>query len=135
MTTVARRRRHVWRSRWWMPAVSLALGCAMFAAFAIGGSAGEGAMAFGLMAIIAAVFWFGRRSETLQGLGGPGRDERWAMIDLRATAITGIVLITIVIGGFLYEIADGQDGSPYTQIGAVGGLTYIIAVAVLRWRS
>ena len=34
-----------------------------------------------------------RRSETLSGLGGPGRDERWAMIDLRATRSPGIVLI------------------------------------------
>ena len=57
------------------------------------------------------------------------------MIDLRATAITGVVLIIVVIGGFLYEIARGQDGSPFALIGAIGGLAYIIAVAVLRWRS
>ena len=63
----------------------------MFGAFAIGDNVGQGAVSFGIMAVLAAVFAFGRRSETLQGIGGPGRDERWAMIDLRATAITGVV--------------------------------------------
>ena len=33
------------------------------------------------LAVMAGLFWFGaRRSETLSGLGGPGRDERWERI-------------------------------------------------------
>ena len=40
-----------------------------------------------------------------------------------------------IIGAWLVEVAQGQDGSPYTQLGAVGGLAYILAVAFLRWRS
>ena len=70
---------------------ALALGAAMFAAFAIGGDAGEGVFGFGVMAAVAALFFFGGRSETLRGLGGPGRDERWAAIDLRASAFAGLV--------------------------------------------
>ena len=62
----------------------------MFGAFAIGGDVGQGAFSFRIMAALGALFAFGRRSETLQGLGGPGRDERWAMIDLRATALAGV---------------------------------------------
>ena len=73
------------------------------------------------MAGLAALFLFGSRSETLQGLGGPGRDERWAMIDLGATAFSGLVLIGLVIGMWLYEIANGRDGSPYGQLGASPG--------------
>ena len=57
------------------------------------------------------------------------------MIDLRAVADTGLVLITFVIGGFLYEVARGEDGSPYTLMGAVGGLSYVLFVALLRRRS
>src|SRR6188472_3649592 len=102
------------RSRWWMPLFSLFLGAVMFAAFAIGGSVGDGVYAFAVMAVLAGVFAFGaRRSETLGGLGGPGRDERWEMIDLRASAAAGLVLILVVIGAWLYEIARGHDGSPY----------------------
>lgn len=123
-------------SRWWMPLFSLALGAIMFAAFAIGGTLADGAMAFGVMAVLAAVFAIGApRSETIGGLGGPGRDERWAMIDLRASAASGLVLILTVIGAWLYEIANGEDGQPYNQLGAVAGIAYVIAVAVLRKRS
>jgi hypothetical protein len=131
----ASRDKPFWRSRWWMPLFSLALGAAIFAAFAIGGDTGQGALSFGIMAALAALFFFGGRSETLRGLGGPGRDERWAAIDLRASAAAGFVVITVIIGGWLWEVSNGDDGSPYVQLGAVGGLVYVVAVAVLRQRS
>jgi hypothetical protein len=118
-----------------MPAFSLFLGVLMFGAFAIGGDVGGGAFSFGVMAVVAALFLFGSRSETLQGLGGPGRDERWAMIDLRATAVAGSVTIAVIIGAFLYEVADGRDGRPYSLLGAVGGVAYVLAVLLLRRRS
>jgi hypothetical protein len=128
-------RRPWWRSRWWMPAFSLALAVIVFVAFVIGGNAGDGAMAAGVLVVLAAVFAFGTRSETLQGLGGPARDERWAMIDLRATALAGLVTILAIIGAWLWEIAHGRDGSPYGQLAAVAGIAYIVAVAVLRRRG
>ena len=120
------------RTRWFMPVFCLFLGALMFGAFAIGGDAIQGVISFGLMAALAAIFAFARRSETIQGIGGPERDERWAMIDLRATAITGGVLIFAIIAGFLIEVARGQDGSPYALLAAIGGLAYILAIAVLR---
>jgi hypothetical protein len=123
------------RSRWFMPLFSLFLGVLVAGALAIGGETTGALFSFGLFVAIAALFFFGRRSETLQGLGGPGRDERWALIDLTATALAGTVLILAVIGCFLYEVANGRDGSPYAQLGAVAGVAYIIAVAVLRARS
>jgi hypothetical protein len=131
----ASRDKPFWRSRWWMPLFSLALGAAIFAPFAIGGDTGQGAVSFGVMAALAALFFFGGRSETLRGLGGPGRDERWAAIDLRASAAAGFLVITVIIGAWLWEVANGDDGSPYVQLGAVGGLAYMVAVAVLRQRS
>ena len=131
----ATRSKPFWRSRWWMPLFSLALGAAMFAAFAIGGDTGGGVFSFGVMAALAALFFFGGRSETLRGLGGPGRDERWASIDLRATMFAGTIVLTVIIGAFMWEIANGDDGTPYSQLGALGGVAYIAAVAFLRWRS
>ena len=77
------------------------------------------------MLLVGALFYFGgRRSETLAGLAGPGRDERWERIDIHATALTGGFLILVIIGAWLVEIAQGKDGSPYAQLGAVGGLAY-----------
>jgi len=123
------------RSRWWMPAFSVALGVAILAAAWAGGDPAFGVFGLGLMTALGAVFLFGGRSETLSGLGGPGRDERWEAIDLRATAGTGLVLICVVIGTWLWEIGHGRDGSPYSQLGAIAGVTYVVAVAILRWRS
>jgi hypothetical protein len=123
------------RSRWWMPSFALFLGLVMFVAFAIGGDVGQGVVSLLIMAALGALFLFARRSETIQGLGGPGRDERWAMIDLRATAIAGSVTIVFVIGAWLYEVARGEDGSEFALIGFVAGLSYVVAVAVLRWRG
>jgi len=84
---------------------------------------------------MAALFLFGGRSETLRGLGSRDRDERWATIDLRASSFAGLVVITALIGTWLWEIANGDDGSPYGQFAAIGGLAYLAAVAYQRWRS
>ena len=132
---MATRDRPFWRSRWWMPLFSLGLGALVFAAFAIGGNTGDGVQGFAAMAALAALFLLGGRSETLRGLGGPGRDERWAAIDLRASAFAGLVVIAVSIAAWLWEIANGDDGEPYAQLCAVAGVAYIVGVALLRWRS
>jgi len=117
-----------------MPVFSLFLGTLMLVAFWIGDSISEGLVSFGIMAALAVFLVFGR-SETVRGLSGPGRDERWAKIDVHATALTGSVLVAVIIGAFLVEVAQGEDGQPWSQLGAVGGIAYIISVAVLRARS
>jgi hypothetical protein len=128
-------RKPVHRSRWYMPAFSVFLGLLMLGAFALGGDVGGGLAALGVMVALAAGILVFGRSETVRGLSGPGRDERWAKIDISATAITGSVLIAVIIGAFLVEVARGEDGEPWSQLGALGGITYIVAVALLRWRS
>ena len=126
----------LYRTRWFMPSFSLFLGLVMLGAFSVGGDVGQGLFSLGVMAFVAALFYFGaRRSETLAGIGGPARDERWEKIDLNATALAGLVLVLVIIGAFLVEVAQGRDGSPYSALGAIGGLAYIAAVAFLRWRS
>ena len=123
-----------WRSKWWMPAFSVFLGTLVLIAFWVGGDPWTGLGGFVLMAVFGAVFLFGSRSETLRGLGGPGRDERWAMIDLSATAFAGHVLIAAVIVLWLVDVARGNDGMPNSALGAVAGLAYIAGVAWGRFR-
>jgi hypothetical protein len=78
------------------------------------GGDGVGAVySFILFAVIASVFALGGRSETVRMIRGDGRDERWAIIDMAATAITGLVLIIAIIAGCLYEWSQGRDGSCY----------------------
>jgi uncharacterized membrane protein YGL010W len=69
----------LYRTRWFMPAFCVLLAAVMFAAFAIGGDIGSGAVSAGMLLFVGAVF--------------------------------------------------------YAQLGAVGRLAYVLAVALLRWRS
>jgi hypothetical protein len=132
MTAGARR---WWRSRWWMPAFSLFLATCVLVAFWVGGDARNGLIGFAVLAGIGLVSLLGSRSETISGLSGPGRDERWERIDVLATAFSGLVLITLVIALWLWEIAHGRSGNPYGLLGAVAGLAYIGGVGWLRFRA
>jgi hypothetical protein len=125
----------VTETKWFLPSFCVALGLVIFGAQWIGGDAGSGLVSLGIMSAFGALVLFGGRSETIRGLRGDGRDERFAQIDLRATAATGMVLIVAVIVAFLVEIARGHDGSPYTWLGALAGVAYVAAVAFLRWRG
>jgi hypothetical protein len=114
---------------------ALALGGVVFGAQAIGGHPGSGLVSLGIMAFAGAVFLFGGRSETIRGLRGDGRDERFKRIDIHATAFAGIVVIAAVIVGFIVELAHGQNGNPYSWLGALGGVAYLAALVVMRVRG
>jgi hypothetical protein len=121
--------------RWVLPAFSLALGLCALVAFWQGGNLQQGLISFAILAAVGAVFAFGGRSETIRGLRGDGRDEYWARLDLSATAAAGIVLIALVIGMCFWEWGHGRDGSPYSQLGAIAGVAYVLALVGLRLRG
>jgi hypothetical protein len=127
-------RRRVARSPW-LAIWSLALGILIFTATTIGGDLTWGLVSLGPFVAFAAVFYFGARNETIAGLVAPARDERWAMINRRARTFAGTVVILIVIGGWLYELANGHDGSPYSEMIGAGALAYFVAALWLRFRS
>ena len=123
------------RSKWFLPAVSVGLGLVMMTAIWIGGDLSLGLQALAVMTVFAAIILLGSRSETIRGLRGDGRDERFRQLDLAATAIAGMAVITAIIVAFVVEVAQGHDGRPYSWLGAIGGLAYLIAVVVLRLRG
>ncbi|HEU5387696.1 MAG TPA: hypothetical protein VFV73_17505 [Streptosporangiaceae bacterium] len=123
------------RSKWFLPSISLVLGMVMLAACWLGGHPGAGAASFGFLALFGLFVLLAGRSETIRGLRGDGRDERFARIDLQATAVTGLVLLVALIVAWLVATARGQSGSPYDWLLAIGGLAYLLAVAWFRWRS
>jgi len=122
------------RTRWFTPLVAYLLGAVMFAAQWIGGNPRSGLVSLGIMAAFGTFILFGGRSETVRGLRGDGRDERFWQMDLVATAMAGMAVIAVIIGAFLVELARGHDGNPYAALGAIGGVTYLIAIVVLRLR-
>jgi hypothetical protein len=132
MTDLAR---SVTRSRWSLPLFSVSLGVLCFVAFWIGDERGSAWFALALMSGVGALILVGGRFDMVRGLRGDGRDEYWTRIDLLATAIAGSVLIGIVIGMCLWEWGHGRDGTPYTQLGAIAGVSYLVALGLLRWRS
>ena len=87
------------------------------------------------MAAFGALVLLGGRSETIRGLRGDGRDERFRQIDIHATAIAGLVVISAIIIAFVVEVARGHSGSPYAWLGAIAGLAYLAAVIVFRMRG
>lgn len=122
-------------ARWVTPAVGLIIGIAYLVAGWAGGNPVFGLVGFGIMAVFSlGLLLVARRSETVRGLLDR-RDERIAAIDLQATAVAGGVLIVAIIAAFVVEIARGQDGAPYYWLGAVAGVTYVLAVLVLRLRG
>jgi hypothetical protein len=123
------------RSRWFLPLFSLGLGVVVLAASWVGGSLSSGLISLAVMAGFGLFILLAGRSETIRGLRGDGRDERFAQIDLRATAVAGLVLIVTLIVAWLTEIAQGHSGSPYTWLCAIGGFSYLLAVAFFRWRG
>ena len=120
---------------WGTLAFSVALGLLIGGAAWAGGQPGLGLFAVALLTAVGLVFVLGRRSESIRMMAGERADERWRLINLRATAFTGNVLILAVIGAFLWEIAHGRSGQPFAPLGAIAGISYLVAVIWLRWRS
>ena len=131
MRTAANRR----YSKWVVPLFSLALGFLFLGIQWSNGDPGSGLVSWAIMAGFGAVILFGGRSETIRGLRGDGRDERFRQIDVNATAFAGLVVITCILVGFFVELARGNDGNPYGLLGAAAGLAYIAAIVWQRVRS
>jgi|SRR6476619_3039995 hypothetical protein len=123
------------KSKWFLPLFAVGLGLAMLAAMWIGGDPSSELFSLAVMVAFGSLILFGGRSETIRGLRGDGRDERFRQIDVVATAIAGLVVITAIIVSFLVEVARGHGGSPYAWLGAIGGIAYLAAIAVLRFRG
>ena len=131
MQTMSRPNRQYWGTL----ALGAGIGVVYLIGFVIGGKPLDGVVALAIMlGFSGALYVIARRSETVRGLLDR-RDERIAAIDLRATAVTALAMIAVVLVGFVVDIARGGSGWPWYLIGAVGGLAYIAAGAVFRIRG
>jgi len=123
------------RTKWFVPAFCVVLGVVVFVAQWIGGDPRSGLVSFAILAGFGVLILLGGRSETVRGLRGDGRDERFRQIDIHATALAGLAVILAVIVAFVVELARGHDGNPYGWLGAIGGITYIAAIIIFRIRD
>ncbi len=125
----------IYRNRWFFTLFAVLLGVACFVAFWIGGEEGSAWFSLALMSGVGFAFLLGGRFDIVRGLRGDGRDEYWARIDTHATALAGHVVIATIIVMCLWEWGHGRDGSPYVALGAIAGLSYLVALGLLRWRA
>jgi hypothetical protein len=125
----------LYRTKWFLPLFSIALGVVFFAALWVGGEQRAGFGSLAVMSALGLLILVGGRSELIRGLRGDGRDEYWQRIDVHATALAGNFAIGLIIGMCVWEWAHGRDGTPYSQLGAITGVAYVVAVGMLRWRS
>ena len=123
------------RSKWFTPLVCLGLGIVVFVVSWLGGQLGAGLISLAVIAGFGLVLLLlTGRSETIRGLT-VGRDERFAQLDLRATALAGLVVLLAALVGWLVAVARGHSGDPYGWLLAIGGLAYLVSFAFFRWRS
>ena len=121
-------------TRWAIPAVAVTAGVAYLVAGVMSDDLGFGIFGLVLMLGAGAVFVLASRwSETAAGLRDR-TDERINQIDQSASLAAGMTVLLAVLAMFVVEIAQGEDGSPYYHLGALGGATYLIALVWLRFR-
>jgi hypothetical protein len=123
------------RTSSFLPLFSVGLGVACLAAFWARGDLESGFLSLAIMGGFGLVILVGGRSDLIRALRGDGRDEYWERIDVHATALAGMAVITAVILMCLWEWGHGRDGSPYAQLGAIGGVPYVLGIVGLRLRS
>lgn len=123
------------RPRWVVPGVALLIGLAYLLANWIGGNLMLGMVMFAVMALYATLLLAGGRSELVRVLRGQPPDERYRFFDLRATAFAGVVTMLILLGGFLFELSRGGDGQPYSALLAMAGVSYLVGLIWLGYRS
>ncbi|CAA9366738.1 MAG: hypothetical protein AVDCRST_MAG34-3018 [uncultured Nocardioidaceae bacterium] len=121
-------------TRWAVPGVAVLGGLAYLVAGVLGDDLSFGIIGLASMLGVGVVFVVvSRWSETAAGLRDR-TDERINQIDRSASLFAGMTVLLAVLAMFVVEIAQGKDGSPYYQLGAVGGVTYLFALVWLRFR-
>jgi hypothetical protein len=118
-----------------LPLQAVALAIVVFAAQSVGGDPVSGLESLGIMTAFGALILLGGRSETIRGLRGDGRDERFRNIDIHATAASGLAMGLAIVTGSLVEFAQGHSPGVYGWLAAIGGVSYLIAVVVPRIRA
>lgn len=120
---------------WLTPATAALGGVVYLIVSSVGGHPLLGVALLGMMLVFAAgLVLAAQHSETVRGLMDR-KDERLTTIDLRATAFTGLMLILAILVAAFVELGRGHSGAPYTWLAAIAGVSYVVAVAVLRFRQ
>jgi len=127
--------RAFWTSATGQLGLGLLLVAAVFAAFTVGGDAGDGAVSAAIVLAFLLLVYFGRRrSDTLDVMSGVG-DERGKLLYTRAVAFAGTVMSFVLPIWWLVTIAKGEPNDVLALCCAIFGVSFIVAVMVLAQRG
>jgi hypothetical protein len=122
--------------RWTVLAFAVVMSGVLAAIFAVHGDvAMTVASPVILIGYALAVTLLGRRSETAALLSDQAADERRTLIQLKAQAFSFNVLTAVLVGGFIVQIARGQQSGTFMWLGAIAGIVYIGSVACFARRG
>lgn len=124
-----------WQRWWLLPLIYVVSGAIILIAEGMNGDLTSGIVWFGVMAGVAEVYGLGGRFELIRQARGDFSDERDAYLNRRAMAATGTVLVIALTGCIVYQLARGENPHPYSTLMGLGGVTYIGALFVNRYRS
>jgi hypothetical protein len=115
------------------PAVTVVLGSAIALGAWIG-TGWEAALAVELVTVIGACGYYllGGRDSDVGALFGSRPDERQAGIGMRATALTGNVMILVGIGGVVIATATGTSVWPFFLFCWVGAATFVVGLSSIE---
>lgn len=131
--TEPRSTRNKWQ-RWSVPAVCVMIAIVYLIVGLLGGQPELAIAGPAIMLATAALFMLAARfSETVRGLRDRN-DERLNAIDRDATLIAGVTVFVAVLILFVVDVARGHDGQPYATLGALGGVSYLLALLWGRLR-
>jgi hypothetical protein len=89
-----------------------------------------------IMVLVIGVVWiFQLRSDTASALAGKPVDERWNLINERASAFAAMVGIFAAVGGFAVAEAQGLDNWQFAVMALLLCGSYLVGVLWYRWRS
>jgi len=119
------------------PGAAFVLAVVIFAVALLGHvGVGLALLMAGVMAAYGVVLLVARRWDFIGVLAAPGQDERAWTAHMRAAAAAGQVMAAVIVINFLWDVLHGNvDHSQWSWLGAVFGLTYLLALLVVVRRG
>ncbi len=126
---------HQRHRRFYVPVALLVGGFALSICLFLGGVVGA-AQGIALTSVVGAlvIYALSGRSGDVGAVLGSDRDERQAQLDIRARAITAVVLFAVCGLLAAHEFLQGGRGQPYFDLCILAGVTYLGALVWLKRR-
>lgn len=117
------------RGRWVVPGLAVLVGVAIGVAVALRGHPRTGLATAAVLVGYAALLAYRRRERVFPVHEGFGAGRR-AEVHLRAAAMTGDVLVGVIVAAVLVQSLRGARIGMLAGLAAVAGVTYLVSIAI-----